>query len=58
MSFQKKYVLFAIDHLSGEKNGNLFGKRLFTAQKNVGELIPEEEMLLTMNYLIEGYKSD
>ena len=42
MNFQKKYVLFAIDHLSGEKNGNLFGKRLFTAQKNVGELIPEE----------------
>ena len=31
----------------GEKNGNSFGKRLFTAQKHVGELIPAEEVFLT-----------
>ena len=38
--------MFAKGHSPGEKNGNLFGTRLFIAQKDVGVLRQVEEVFL------------
>ena len=46
--------MYAKGHSSGEKNGNLFGTRLFIVQKDVGKLRRAEEVLLALNWLNEG----
>ena len=41
---RKKFVLYAIENLRIERSGRIFGTRLFTVVKNVGQLKMNEQV--------------